>query len=185
MAAKIRQFFVTRNEVLALLGSALEQRQGVLLEAGRSGLSPVSSEDLRKRPADEPIQIFAAESEPPPEAMRGTSPQPGRWGWVQIDLPVENGRTLLLGTIAAKSEWVDGETGLVSRNRSTSTLFNRLAKEMLGGLRTGMRARNVKSGAEDVVKGVQFSSGAEEWVREGGLLRQEGVDNIEYLISHR
>ena len=185
MGAKIRQFFSTRNEALALLGRALELREGVLLEPGRTGLSLVSTEDLRRRPADEPARIFAAESEPLPEAMRGASPQPGRWGWVQIDLPVERGGTLLLGTMGAKSSWLETKTGLQRRNESAFRLFNRLAKDMLGGLRTGVRARNMRSGAEDIAKGVQFSFGAEKWVREGGLLRQEGVDNIEFLINYR
>lgn len=152
------------------------------MESERNKLKVIEFSDLRQRAADRPLRIYLAETEPTRYSLAHPV-QPGRWGWVQVDMPIEQGDTLLLGTIAAKSVWHDAETGLTTHNQDALDLFARVSKVVSKGLKGTMWVRNVKTGAAARYRDLRYSEAAKEWLLQGGKLRQEGVANSEFLIS--
>ena len=109
--------------------------------------------------------------------------QPGRWGWVQLDLPTELPDTLLLGTLAAKSEWHDNDAGMTFRNGDAIKQFAQVSKVIQQPLKGPMWVRNTKTGASGMYRNFCYSEGAKQWLDRGGKLGQEGVANNEYLVS--
>jgi hypothetical protein len=154
-----------------------------VVESEGSKLKLVEPSDLRQKPADRPLRVYLAEAKPTKSALEGRVVQPGRWGWVQIDMPMERGDTLLLGTIGAKSDWHDADAGLTMKNEDALDLFTRVLKVVGKALKGPMWVCNVKTGATRAYRDLRYSEEAKEWLRRGGKLRQEGVANSEFLIG--
>lgn len=153
-----------------------------LMESDAKDLRLAEPADLRRRPADHRLRVYLAETKPTRESLADPL-QPGRWGWVQFDLPVEASATLHLGTIAAKSDWHDADTGRHMRDEAALKLYARIFNVVRRSLRGPMWVRNVKTGAARRYRDLWYSEGARAWVEQGGLLRQEGVANSEFLIA--
>jgi len=153
------------------------------VESERSKLKLIEPSDLRQKAADRPLRVYLAEAEPTRYALEAHPLQPGRWGWVQVDMPIEQGDSLLLGTIAAKSVWHDAETGLTWHNQDALDLFERVSKVIRKAVKGPMWVRNVKTGAARRYRDLRYSQAAREWLLQGGKLSQEGVANSEFLIS--
>lgn len=107
---------------------------------------------------------------------------PGRLGLVTLDLPIEDGRTLLLSTLASRSDW-HGDDGLRHDNPSCHRLFAALRKSLVPHLRAGCWTRSILTGAIAKNPEVHVSDGARAWVEAGGNLRQRGVANVEFLLE--
>jgi hypothetical protein len=107
---------------------------------------------------------------------------PGRLGLVTFDLPTEEGKTLLLSTLASRSDW-RGDDGLRHDNPACHRLFAALRKSLTPHLRAGCWTRSILTGAIAKNPEVHVSEGARAWVEGGGKLRQRGVGNVEFLLE--
>ncbi len=108
--------------------------------------------------------------------------KPGKFGWLVLDVPRIDGATLLVIQIAAKSAWFDATLRRVLDAPEALQLFNRFWRQWKKHFTFPVCARNRKTGAEARYRGIGYSAGAAAWCQEGGELRQEGVDNVEFMI---
>src|ERR1700686_4718902 len=182
IATRHLQFFARREEALDLFESVVSFLRLHAVESERKQLKLIEPSELRQRVASRPLRVYLAETEPTRNLLEAPL-EPGRWGWVQVDIPIEQGDTLLLGTIGAKSVWHDAESGLTTPNQDALDLFDRVSKVVRKALKGPMWVRNVKTGAARSYRDLRYSHAAKEWLLQGGKLRQEGVANIEFLIS--
>jgi hypothetical protein len=174
------QIFARRKEFLEALRLIVEEGGLKLFgDVSKSGqLRPLALEELARLPVENRVRIYASDGQPPPEALDASALQPGRWGWVQLDLPVEKDKVLFPATIAARTDWQEG--GFRHNNEAAAKLYRGVVKGLQPLKRGAVIAKNVQSGAAGPVPNSYYSSGALEWHRSGGLLRQEGVLNIEF-----
>ena len=108
---------------------------------------------------------------------------PARLGWIMVGVPPRvDGTTLYMIQPGVRTYWVDERTDQVHPNKAAVRPFERVWRFISTRLSFPMKIRNVKTGAEGTRRSLGYSAGAEKWVRDGGLLRQEGTANIEYLI---
>ena len=107
---------------------------------------------------------------------------PGKLGLVQVDLPVEQGRTLELADVAAKSTWFDHESGSMATNPEAISTYDRMARRLRRHLQGPTGARNVVTGASGEYRTIRYSEGARVWAADGGELRQRGVNNIVFYV---
>jgi hypothetical protein len=107
---------------------------------------------------------------------------PGLLGWVTVDVPRVQGSSLFSVQFGARSDWYDENRREVMEKRDAMKRFDRIWKKWKPLVRSPMRVRNRVTGTEGTTSGVGYSVGAEEWVRRGGVLRQEGVMNQEFLL---
>jgi hypothetical protein len=116
------------------------------------------------------------------EGITSSNYIPGLLGWVTVDVPRIQGPSLFCVQLGARSDWYDRDRREVMEKRDAMKRFDRIWKKWKPRVRSPMRGRNRVNGAEGIVSGVGYSAGAEEWVRQGGNLRQEGVANAEFLL---
>jgi hypothetical protein len=107
---------------------------------------------------------------------------PGLLGWVTVDVPRIQGSSLFCVQFGARSDWYDEDRREVMEKRDAMKRFDRIWKKWKLLVRSPMRARYRVTGAEHTYKDLAYSAGAEEWVRQGGNLRQEGTANVEFLL---
>jgi hypothetical protein len=180
MASFSYQVFARRQEFLEALGVLVEE-EGLRLFGDLSNarqLRPLAFEELPRLPVDSRVRIYASDRQPPPEALDASAIQPGRWGWVQLDLPVEKDRVLFPAVVAARTDWHEG--GFRHDDEAAAKLYRRVVKRLQSLKRGPVIARNVQTGASGPVPNSSYSNGAIEWHRSGGLLGQEGVLNIQF-----
>jgi hypothetical protein len=116
------------------------------------------------------------------EGITSSNYIPALLGWVIVDVPRIQGSTLFCVQLAARSDWYDRDRREVMEKRDAMKRFDRIWKKWKPRVRSPMRGRNRVTGAEGTTSGVGYSVGAEEWVRQGGNLRQEGTANVEFLL---
>jgi hypothetical protein len=100
---------------------------------------------------------------------------PAARGWVVGIVPHEIGTTLYKGWISAKSDWYDREQGRMLENPLSLVLFKQVAPFFRKRLHRPMWAYDLRSGQARSYRDIGYSDGVVEWVRQGGLLRQQGV----------
>jgi hypothetical protein len=116
------------------------------------------------------------------EGVTSSNYIPGLLGWVVVDVPRIQGSSLFSVQFAARSDWYDSDRREVLEKRDAMKRFDRIWRKWKPRVRSPMRVRNRVTGTEGTTSGVGYSVGAEEWVRRGGVLRQEGVMNQEFLL---
>jgi hypothetical protein len=183
ISGRIQQFFARRDEALDLVESLVRFLRLNIVESEGNKLKVIEPSDLRDRPADRPLRIYLAETKPTEDSLKAHPLQPGRWGWVQVDLPIELPDMLLLGTIGAKSDWHDPDAGLTRRSEKAPDLWARVSRVVGKALKGPMWVRNVRTGAARPYRKLQYSEGAKQWLERGWKFRQEGVANTEFLVS--
>lgn len=113
--------------------------------------------------------------------------RPGKWGWLQCDVPREEGRVLYLAEVAAKSDWYDQQTRQVLENPEALSLFRRVAPYFRRRLRRPVWVHWAPGAGPEAeaspFRNLGYSAGALEWVRGGGQLAQVGVPNVRYALS--
>lgn len=107
---------------------------------------------------------------------------PGLLGWVVVGLPRTAGPCLYLVSLAGKSDWYDEALRKVLEKPDALKRYDRIWRRWKPRVSSPMLVRHIPSGAARLYSNVGYSAGAAEWVRHGGILRQEGTANNEYLI---
>lgn len=104
---------------------------------------------------------------------------PAQLGWIQFDLPIEDGKRLYLANIGIKSDWFDEGQSKIVRNRELERLFERVRHFLKKKLSTPVWGRNVKiEGSGACLSGLAYSEAAKNWELQGGELRQLAVENV-------
>jgi hypothetical protein len=116
------------------------------------------------------------------EGLRSSDIIPGLLGWVQLDVPRIQGSCLFLVMLAGKSDWYDRNLRQVLEKRDALKRYDRIWRRWKPRVFTPMLVRDIPTGVGRLYSSVGYSAGAAEWVRQGGILRQEGVANNEYLL---
>jgi hypothetical protein len=116
------------------------------------------------------------------EGITSSNYIPGLLGWVIVGIPRIQGSSLFCVQFGARSDWYDSDRRQVMEKRDAMKRFDRIWKKWKPRVRSPMRARDLVTGVEGTYKHLAYSAGAEEWVRGGGMLRKEGVMNLEYLL---
>jgi len=122
-----------------------------------------------------------------PAAFEAEDParlRPGELGWVQLDVPRVENRDLIGTQVAAKSDWFDAAQRKIIEAPAALKLFDGLWRKWKKQFTFGVSARNVKHGGESLYPSIGFSAGAAQWAKQGGGLRQQGVDNIVFEIPN-
>ncbi len=107
---------------------------------------------------------------------------PGLLGWVIVGVPRVEGSCLFSVTLAARSDWWDRAQDQVLEKKDALRRYDRIWRRWKSHVFTPMLVRHIPTGAAGLVTRVGYSAGAAEWVRQGGILRQEGTANNEYLL---
>src|SRR5215510_1570836 len=131
-----------------------------------------------------PDWIFLAAARPEIKHLDANELHPAEWGWVQIDVPRARDDVLLLSTLAGKYEWYDPLDNQTKANKEVIRVFDKLARFLKKRLMKPVWARNLKERSKPQrYNQIWYSSGAADWVSNGGVLQQEGVDNIVFSIQ--
>ena len=129
-------------------------------------------------------RLYLTTDQPELERLDPDRLRPGEWGWVQVDVPAVEGRTLLLADVAAKSDWYDPDERQVYENPASLALFRRIVAPIRRQLKRPVWARNVVYGGASYACGdLGYSDGAAHWEVSGGELKQRAVENVRFSTS--
>jgi hypothetical protein len=92
--------------------------------------------------------------------------------------PTPTPDTLFKAQLGAKSEWLEPETRESCDNPAVIALFTKVARQLRRRLPLGTIVAG-RSGTRNVTT-IHCSAGMKHWVRDGKLLRQAGVANVEF-----
>ncbi len=106
--------------------------------------------------------------------------EPGRLGMLQVVLPRESGRILLMSEVAIKTDWIDTATGERCENRQLLSLFKKVKKDLLKDMMEPVLGVNIVTGGSSVYSTVKYTKAAKALVEGGGELMQEGVNNVRF-----
>lgn len=184
MATRRAQFFICRDEFLDVLDTVASELGLVVvsMQPGGRGVAVVSVDDLR---GSSLRRIYLAQSEPSGDTLLDVQEgllSPGKWGWVELDLPIEDAGSLLLASIGTKSEWVDAQ-GRSYDNPAVLVLFKKITSGFRPLLTGPVWAGQSSSDVWREYRDLRYSECAARWRRSGGHLKQEGVLNVEYEVD--
>lgn len=129
-----------------------------------------------------PERLFFTAEPPNAQALATGSRMPARWGWVLTDVPIAEGKTLYLGSLATRTDW-QGDDGRWHTNPIAGLLFRRLKRDLMRHLSHPMWARAAANGVTQRYKTIGYSAGAADWVAHGGVCRQRGVAHVSFAPS--
>jgi hypothetical protein len=145
----------------------------MVIEAKNALRSPVRPNELMGTESW-PVRLYLAIDPPTPGQVRGPA-KPREWGWLQVDAPLETEDTLYLAEVAIS----DREKTSAARPPATK-LFDRVASRLRRRLHGPITITNTRTGQSMTAATPLFSSGAAEFARSGGLLRQYAVPNVSF-----
>lgn len=111
--------------------------------------------------------------------------QPAMWGWLTAEVPRTQGATLYLGSIGGRSDWIDPVSSEIRENKDVLHIFRQVAAFLKQQLSHPAYLIDLHTGQKEPCKGVWYSEGAKAWLRDGGELRQEGVQFTKFTIHER
>ena len=187
MPTRMIQFFCTIKEATEFL-SAIEHTQKRVLYLYKSNPRPEVRLAKLSRLQDnlkefEAGRIFISAVHTDIDALDATCLAPAPLGWVQFDLPKVNDGQLFIGTLSAKSDWLNPMTKKVEEFPNVLELFKAVAKEFKRCLSFPVWAWDVNTRKSNSYTTIGFTSGAKEFVEQGGQLRQEGVENVMFGVT--
>lgn len=179
MAQRTLLLFMRRDESLSLLQELCGHGQLHLIRQQNNRLEITSLTAIRAERPDVWVRVYLSDEPPGPEAL---SPpiQPGRRGWVQFDLPLEQGDRLYAATLGAITSWHRRGSNLVADSPRSVDLFKVVAGQARRIAAAPAVVRNIKLGGEGPTINTWCTAGAKQWVASGGLLMQEGVENTRF-----
>jgi hypothetical protein len=182
MSSKSQYIFVLSEELLGWLASAqqLIGFSGLLYTGPQQPLEPWSP---REGSFKDGTTVYFSKTSLMADDINPRLVPAAELGLVSLDVPRIRDRTLLACQLGAKSDWYDARSAKMRDNREALRLFSTVWKQLGPHLRRPVWARNRRDGASAAYKAISYSPGAEEWVRNGGELRQEGVANVEFLLD--
>ena len=125
-------------------------------------------------------RIFIATARPNNDQLEADEVVPAKFGWLLFDVPKQFGKQLFLADFAVKSDWYDEVSKNVVVNKQLARVYRRLRAKLRGSLGSPVWARNIRTGRASPYSDMGISPGAKQWEKEGGELRQCGVENIRF-----
>ena len=184
MSTKNFQFFALPDELSQLLQAlAAADDLWFVVPDDNSRYRQMSFDELAGGSIDSFDHIFVATSPPTDDQLEAVEVVPGKFGWLQFDIPKRSGKQLFLADFAMKSDWYDEKSKKVLVNTQLARVYRRLRKRLRNLLGSPVWARNIKTGGAAAYSDMGISPGAEHWEKEGGELRQRGVENIRFYAS--
>jgi hypothetical protein len=107
---------------------------------------------------------------------------PARLEWAMTDVPRIKQDQLFMIQPGARGDWYDDVTQTVYKTPEALRRLSKVWKIWRRRLRFPMLVRDIVTGSEALCRDIGYSAGAAEWRSRGGLLRQEGVQNVEFLL---
>jgi hypothetical protein len=180
MGSSARQVFMLPNEFLEMLGELkVSLALHVVLQRGNDSTEVWNKDRDAALTAD---LIYLA-----PEASVDSSCleepfNPARLEWVMTNVPRIKQDQLFMVQVGACGDWYDESTDTVYKTPEALRRLSKIWKIWRRHLRFSMLVRNIVTGAEALYRDIGYSAGAAEWRGRGGLLRQEGVQDLEFLL---
>ena len=180
MSTRSRVVFITREEFTDIMAEVMEKFSlaGILWFPNKcfeywdqtvEGLSTARS-------------LFLSENEHSLEELDPKRPSPGKLGWVQMDIPRIINGNLLRCQFGAKSDWYDLEKEALLEDKTSIELFNKIWRFIRRKFKNPVAINNIAYEVSNTYRDLYYSQGAETWYKNGGGLRQEGLDNLIYEI---
>ena len=180
MGSSARQVFMLPDEFLDVLGELKASLAlHVVLERGNYSREIWNGDRDRALTAD---FVYLA-----PEASVDASSlaepfHAARLEWAMTNVPRIEQDQLFMIQPGARGDWYDDVTQTVYKTPEALRRLSRIWKIWRRRLRFPMLVRNIVAGSEALYRDIGYSAGAAEWRSRGGLLRQEGVQNVEFLL---
>ena len=180
MPTKNFQFFALPEEMSQLLHvlTAAEDFWFVALE--NDSYRQVKLEELTGTSSESIERLFIATAPPSDDQLNASEIVPAKFGWLQIDIPKQSGQQLFLADFAMKSDWYDEKSKNVVVNKQLAPVYRRLRSRLRDSLGSPVWACNVKTGGKSSYSDMGITRGAAQWEKEGGELRQFGVENVRF-----
>jgi hypothetical protein len=174
MASKVMQFFAEPTEITEILHRLAEQLGVSFYVKADDGLRSVEDSTSANR-------VFISEAELDVDGCIEGHLRPAQWGLVLLDLPRVTDRTLLMSVLAARTDWNDGTTSW--RSDDAARLHRRVKAVFRPLLHYPLRGRNRLTGQTVKYNDIGYTDGAAAWACSGGMLQQNGVANVEFLLE--
>jgi hypothetical protein len=181
MTSRGRYIFVMPAEFADWMVDVADQLHATVV-LYRAPNAPLERWDGRREALEGASRVYLAQGPVDIGSIRADKLAVGLLGWVQLDVPRVEGRCLLISQVGTKSDWFDAKQRKVMDNPAALRLFNRFWSKWKKHLMFPVWAKNRESGAEAPYRDIGYSKKAAEWFERGGQLRQEGVDNIDFVI---
>ena len=187
MATKNFQFFVSVNEIADLLKN-LVTKFGLWLVFYTGGVNPQlvlaeSLEALDELQNGKFVSVYLTSTKPDMSKVDAADFAPAQLGWLQVDLPKEDGTRLYLSELTVKTDWFDRYTNKIMENHQLEKLFSKIRRELKKDLKSPIWAKNIKTQGVSCYKDMAYSEAVEDWEKKGGELLQQGVENVRFSTS--
>ena len=184
MATKNFQFFVRPAEVTGLLND-LVAKYGLWLIFYAGGQKPKlvvpgsakASVGMMERGFE---RVYLSSNEPMISGIDANDFAPARLGWLEFNLPKEDGMTLYLAELAVKSDWFDSDANEIKRDQQLERLYGKIRNALRKELVSPLWAKNIKSQGVSCYKDMAYSKAVADWEKQGHELRQQGVNNVKF-----
>ena len=180
MGSSVRQVFMLPDEfldVLRELKASLALQ--VVLERGNYSREVWNGDRDSALTAD---CVYLAPEASVDSSSLGEPFNPARLEWVMTNVPRIKQDQLFIIQVGARGDWYDEATNTVYKTPGALRRLSKIWKIWRRHLRFPMLARYIVTGSERLYRDIGYSAGAAEWWNRGGLLRQQGVQNVEFLL---
>jgi hypothetical protein len=181
MATRTKDIFITLSEIAGWLSDVVSSHALAVFVERRPD-EPLHTWNGTVDELASAHRVFLAEDSPSPPSIAARDVNPARLGWVVVGLPRMKDRTLYLCQLGARSDWWNEEHGKADENPDSIRLFDRVWRRLRPRTASPVWAVNVVTGASQSYRDIAYTKGAKRWASEGGVLRQEGVANVEFAI---
>lgn len=108
--------------------------------------------------------------------------QPARDGWLTVNLPFVERKTLYMADIGAKDSWLDLATKTTTVNPEVLRICERVIRKLRKRLKYGAIVSSIVTNKGHVDKTIGHSEGARAWLENAGEWQQEGSRNIRFYL---
>lgn len=183
MATKVIQLFITLDELVNLVKTlVIDLQLKVFIYRGGTQkeireISDVTCDLIEKYQA---TQLYLARADVSSDEIGPEDIATAKLGLVQITLPVISNDTLMISSIATKSDWYEGTVKY--DNKDLVALFKKIKSIVIKNTFPSVSARNIVTGVERLYPDIRFSEKAKAFYCSGGKLMQMGVNNVHFNI---
>jgi hypothetical protein len=107
---------------------------------------------------------------------------PAREGWLTVNLPFIERKTLYMADIGAKDGWLDLATKTTTVNPEVLRLCEQVIRKLRKRLKFSVMSFSLSTHESSLYRPIGHSEGARDWLRNAGEWRQEGVENIGFKL---
>lgn len=182
MTTRVKSAFMTPREFAECV-EAIARELSLTVIVNRGPKTPLQIWSRDRAALPEASEVYLAGQTPDLDSVDLKAEGPAALGWVLFTPPRIVEGSLLKSSLAAKSDYWDPALQQSCENPESLRLFSNVWRRLRKQLRFPTYAWGLPSGKSRAYNDIGYSLGAEEWLREGGRLAQEGVRNVAFGIS--